>query len=160
MKPITEELRELTIMTPVELADRYELLFGHPPRIKNRQWLWKRIAWKLQERRWGGLSGAARARLDALIAELDLPLDERRRTVKGRLWPAVPASAPKPGTVLARTWKGREIRVEVTENGYLYESEVYRSLSAVARAVTGSRWNGRLFFGLTQRGGKSGGNGN
>jgi len=136
MKPITEELRELTIMTPVELADRYELLFGHPPRIKNRQWLWKRIAWRV------------------------LPLDERRRTVKGRLWPAVPASAPKPGTVLARTWKGREIRVEVTENGYLYESEVYRSLSAVARAVTGSRWNGRLFFGLTQRGGKSGGNGN
>jgi len=55
------------------------------------------------------------------------------------------------GTVFTRTWKGGEVRTVAVEGGYEYEGAVYRSLSAVAKAVTGSHWNGRLFFGLTAR---------
>lgn len=55
------------------------------------------------------------------------------------------------GTVFTRTWKGREVRTVAVDGGYEYEGAVYRSLSAVAKAVTGSHWNGRLFFGLTER---------
>jgi len=53
--------------------------------------------------------------------------------------------------VLVRSYKGRTIEVTMTEDGVLHEGETYRSLSAVARAVTGSRWSGHVFFGLTQR---------
>ena len=55
---------------------------------------------------------------------------------------------PLPGTVLTREYKGREVRVRVLEKGFEYEGQPYRSLSAVAKAITGSHWNGRLFFGL------------
>ncbi len=58
---------------------------------------------------------------------------------------------PAPGTVLTRTWNGQEIRVLVRDDGYERDGELFRSLTAVARAVTGSKWNGRLFFGLTKR---------
>jgi hypothetical protein len=55
-----------------------------------------------------------------------------------------------PGTILSRDYKGRRISVEVRENGFDYDGKLYRSLSAVAQAVTGTKWNGFLFWGLTQ----------
>lgn len=137
-----------------ELAALYERLWGKPPRYRNREFLWKRVAWKEEEQRTGGLSNVAKARLEAIIAEIDIPLGEQRRTVTGRLKPSAPEPAPRKhstGTTFSRTWKGQEIRTTAVDGGFEYEGKVYRSLSAVAQAVTGSRWNGRLFFGLTAR---------
>jgi len=148
MKPITEEIADLRALPTDELVARYEAAYGKPPRARNREHLWKRIAWKLQEQRFGGLSSVARDRLEALIAQIDIPLAERTRTVTGRL-----SARPKASTTatLVRTWRGREIRATPVDGGFDVDGVLYRSLSAAARAITGSNWNGRLFFGLTDR---------
>ena len=80
----TDEIEGLRAMTVPELAERYEEVYGKPPRIRHKAYLWKRIAWKLQERRFGGLSKVATKKLEELIAEIDLPLDERRARLATR----------------------------------------------------------------------------
>ena len=123
------------------------------PRIRNRTHLWRRCAWKLQEIRLGGLSKVARRQLDELIADIDFDsILERRPAVEQRVSRPRRRGEPRPGTELRREWHGRTIVVQVREHGYEYEGELYRSLSSVAREVTGTRWNGPLFFGLRRRG--------
>ncbi len=151
MTPIAVEIEALRGMKVAQLVDRYAELFGKPPRVKNREHLWKRCAWKMQEIRFGGLSRKAKERLEELIAEINLPLGEKTRTVSGVLKKNRRPDDPVPGTVLTRQWKDREISVLVRDDGYECNGELFRSLTAVARAITGSRWNGRLFFGLTKR---------
>ena len=150
MKTIPEEIEELRALTVPELTTRYRELFGKDPRVKNRSWLWRRIAWKIQEIRFGGLTAVAKRRLEELIAELDLPAEER--TVPRA--PGLRGQSPRTiavGTTLVRTWRRRDVCVRVVEKGFEYEGQIYESLSAVAKAITGSHWNGRLFFGLTER---------
>ncbi len=150
-KNVAEEIMELRELKVPELVTRYEALFGKPPRTKHREWLWKRISWKVQERRFGGLSEVAKRRLEELISEIDLPRGERERSVTGAPCGDSGAAEHKVGTVFTRTWRGREVRACRVEGGYESEGVVYRSLSALAKAITGSHWNGRLFFGLTKR---------
>ena len=150
-KTIPEEVAELRAMDVPCLVQRYEALFGKPPRVRHKDWLWKRIAWKLQERRLGGLSKVAKARLEELIAEIELPLAESTAKPKASAEARRDLKALLPGTVLTRIWHDRQIRVRVLDNGFDWDGQVFKSLSAVARAVTGSHWNGRLFFGLTKR---------
>lgn len=148
MKTLLEEIAELRALPVAELVARYESAFGRTPRAKHREWLWKRIAWRLQEERLGGLSSIAKQRLEGLIDAIDIPLDERARSVTGRL-----VARPKqtPQATLVRVWRGREIRATPVEGGFDVDGVLYRSLSAAARAITGTNWNGRLFFGLTGR---------
>jgi hypothetical protein len=146
-KPIAEEIAELRAMKVPELVERYTAVFGRAPRVKHREFLWKRIAWKIQELRFGGLSEVARRRLDQLIAELDLPLDEEMRTVTGKLTGcARPALAV--GTSIERDWRGQHISVRVIEGGFEWNGVAYKSLTAVATAITGTHWNGNHFFRL------------
>ncbi len=151
MTEITQEIESLRGMKVPELVVRYCEVFGRKPRSKNREHLWKRIAWTVQERRFGGLSEVAKRRLEELISEIDLPLAERERSVTGAPCGDSGATQHKVGTVFTRTWRGREVRARRVEGGYESEGVVYRSLSALAKAITGSHWNGRLFFGLTKR---------
>ena len=146
MKTVAEEIAELRAMNVAELVERYVIVFGKLPRTKQPTWLWRRIAWKIQEQRFGGLSETAKQRLEELIAEIDLPLDGARKQVK----PAR-CNGTTLGTTVTRTWKGREIRATSVEGGWDHDGTVYRSLSAVAKSVTGSHWNGKFFFGLTRR---------
>ena len=127
-----------------ELAARYIEVFGHPPRSRrNAAWLRKRIAHQMQVVAFGGLSRVARAALDRITAEIKLP--------------DAPVAAPamndalRPGRVLLRQWHGQTVRVVTTADGYEWDGRAFRSLSAVATAITGARWNGKLFFGLTER---------
>jgi hypothetical protein len=157
------EINRLRRMTVAELAVEWERVFGVPPRNTNRQHLWRKLAWELQARAHGGLSDAARARLEELgQAAFDRSTSRRQRAQDAE--PAPPATPetkvtrirdsrrPMPGTVLARLYHGVEIRVVALDDGqFEYDGQVYSSLSAVARAVTGQKWNGRLFFGLTAR---------
>ena len=124
--------------------------FGKPPRVKHREHLWRRIAWKVQEQRFGGLSTVAKKRLDELIADLDLPLGGER-TVRAKVNGRTKPGEPPIGTTLVREWRGTEVRATRVEGGWEHGGVVHRSLSAVAKAVTGSHWNGRLFFGVTKR---------
>ncbi len=149
-KSITEEIQELRAMPVPELVDRYETVFGRPPRVKHKDWLWRRIAWKIQEQRFGGLSEVAKKRLDELIAELDLPLGGDRM-VRGRVNGAAGNGKTMAGTTLTRTWKGREIQATSTNEGWEHDGVVYRSLSAVVKAVTGSHASGPAWFGLKKR---------
>ncbi len=151
MKDIAKEIETLRRMRVPELVERYRDVFGKEPRVKHREWLWKRIVWKIQEQRFGGLSELAKRRLEELIAEIDLPLLEKQRTVSGALRGPKRPGDPVVGTTLVRNWKGQEVRVLVVENGYEWNGAVYRSLSGAAKRITGSHWNGRLFFGLTKR---------
>ena len=146
MTSIAKEIETLRGMNTAQLAERYEREFGKPPRVKHREHLWKRICWKLQEQRFGGLSRVAQRRLEELIAEIDLPLDESQRTVVGKLKGGRKPKGAAVGTVLTRVYKGQDIQVQVLENGFEWDGTVYRSLSAVAEAVTGSHWNGNVFF--------------
>ena len=153
-KPIAEEIQELRVLPVPELVERYELVFGKPPRVKHRDWLWRRVAWKVQEQRFGGLSTVARRRLDELIDQLDVPL-HGERTVRVRLGAPRRGGEPPVGTRVSRMWRGQEVVAVAVEGGWEHEGVVYRSLSGIAKAVTGAHWNGRLFFGLTTRKAKS-----
>ncbi len=147
MKSIPQVIAALRAMAVPELVKRYEDVYGKPPRVKHRDWLWRRIAWKIQEQRFGGLSEVAKRRLDELIAELDLPLGQTQ-TVREKLGRR---GDPPVGTTLTRAWKDAEIRATAVDGGWEHDGVVYRSLSAIANVVTGAHWNGRLFFRLTPR---------
>ena len=121
MKTIAEEIAELRGMMVPTLVERYRKLWGREPKVKNRTWLWKRCAWKVQEQRLGGLSTVAKRRLEELIAEIDLPIGERQQTVTGALPSPTRAPQHQVGTVFSRTWKGREVRTVAVEGGYEYE---------------------------------------
>ena len=147
------EIAKLRAMDVPALVARYTELFGKPPRVRNRESLWKRCAWKLQEARAGGLSESAKGRLEQLISDIDLPLDESRRSVSGVIAPtrAARTGTLAVGTTLTRTWHGQTIEVRAVENGFEWNGCVYKSLSAAAKAITGQHWNGPLFFGLVAR---------
>lgn len=146
---IAAEINELRRMSGPELKDKYRTVFNEEPRSNNRDFLWKRIAWRIQELRFGGLSERAKAR----AAELANVADIRIRAPKGAFDLLPPPQVkdrkmPRAGTRITREYKGQRIEVEVCEKGFIYAGRPYKSLSAVAKAVTGSHWNGRLFFGL------------
>jgi len=139
---VATELAALALLDANALADRYVALYGREPRSKNRAHLFRKCAWRVQERALGGLSGAARKRLDTLMSEIVLPLTAP--VARDRNGIAI-------GTVLTREWRGQQVRCTVRDNGYECEGVLHGSLSAAARAVTGSAWSGALFFGLRER---------
>lgn len=153
MKSIATEIEELRAMDVPALVVKYEELFGKKPRARHRTHLWRRCAWKLQEQRLGGLSNVAKTRLEELIGQIDLPLGEAAPppSVRGSIGRG---GDPPIGTTLSREWHGTEVSVRRTESGWEVDGVTHRSLSAAAKAVTGSHWNGRLFWGLSKRGAK------
>ncbi len=157
---IAREVAALKRMTVKELRGRYVEVFGESTRSGNKDWLWKRIAWRMQANPEGGLTERARRRAEELANDADLRI--RRPPDKPAPSPASTTSKAKvdfsdragdlmPGMVLTRPYKGRTITVTVLDNGFEFEGDVYRSLSAVAKAVTGSHWNGNYFFGVRGR---------
>jgi len=110
------------------------------PQTHSRDFLIKRLAYRIQELAYGGLSARAEAKLEQLIG------DEEDR-VNGKL-PKRSKDRPITGTRLIREWKGVEHCVTVLDDGYEYRGAKYTSLSPIARAITGTRWSGPLFFGL------------
>lgn len=141
-------LRELTVC---ELQDRFAEVFGTESRSFNRDYLQKRIAWRLQELREGGLTPETKA----LAAELakDAPFRTRmpsRVAESLRVHPRDPR-LPPPGAKLLREHNGEAHEVTVLVDGFVYRGERYRSLSRIARTITGTNWNGLVWFGLATR---------
>ena len=152
MKSIAAEIERLRKCSLDDLVNSYREHFGKEPRVKySREWLWKRIAWRIQANQFGGLSGVARRRLDQLMDDISLPTEERTRAVTGALKRPPRPGDPPVGTVLTREWHGQEITCTVVDGGFEVDGVLYKSLTAAAHAVTGSHWNGKLFFGLTKR---------
>jgi hypothetical protein len=154
------EVRAMAKMTMADLKARYADLFGEQTRSCNRDYLVRRIAWRLQARAEGDLSERARKRAAELADDADLrtraPAATRGDGGRPLIAPlkATPSRLPMPGVLLTRRYKGREIVVKVLEKGFEHEGRVYRSLTAIANEVTGGHWNGHLFFGIDGAGGK------
>ena len=146
-----ESLRQMTI---TQLKDKYLQLFDEPTRSGNKDFLCKRLAWRIQSLAEGGLSERARRRAEELARDADIRLTIPRtaelvpKTVTAPL--RSDARLPLPGTVLTRRYKGRTIQVTVLPDGFEHDGTRYRSLSAIAKAITGTQWNGLLFFGLKE----------
>lgn len=138
---IAARLAALPGMTTPELKALWRKLFDAEPRQTNRQYLIGRLAYRIQELAHGGLKPAVRARLDALADGLD------PKAARGRM-----IERPVAGTQLVRKWQGAEETVTVLVDGFEWQGRRYQSLSAVARAITGTRWNGWTFFGLRRAG--------
>jgi Protein of unknown function (DUF2924) len=162
MQPTLEQqLAGLRYLAPAALRRRYAELFGEPSRTGNKAWLSKRIAWRLQSLAEGDLSERARRRAAELANDADLRLSPPRKTLT-----VVPAlqtpqtsgqraddsRLPAPGTILTRRYKGRSLQVRILEHGFECDGAVFASLSAVAKAITGSHCNGYLFFRLIKKG--------
>ena len=149
-KALLARIAALHEMETPKLKEEWRKLFGtEPPRYK-RGFLIKRLAYRLQELEYGGLDRDTRGQLDAILDaagmdELASPGAASRR--KGHDIPPV-------GTLLVRQWKGEDHQVLVLADGFEYQGRRYKSLWAVARAITGTRWNGWVFFGLKRPGGE------
>ena len=158
---IPEQLAAMRMMTPAQLREQYRELFGEESRSGNRQWLYRRCAWRLQALAEGDLSERARARARELARDVDIRVrPPSQAKLAPSQWPAVTRSAkqsvrcpadarlPMPGTQLTRMYKGRLYKVEVLDGAFAYDGQIYQSLSAIATAITGGHWNGFLFFGI------------
>jgi hypothetical protein len=130
------------------LVEKYRELYGEPTRTRNRDYLQKRLAWRIQELAEGGLPASALARIRQLGD--DLPEPWRRRLAPKFNEPQDPRM-PVIGTVLRRIHDGVEHRVTVCADGFDYQGRIFTSLSAVAKHITKVPWNGFLFFGLKKR---------
>jgi Protein of unknown function (DUF2924) len=142
------EIDALRYRSVGELRLKYLEVFRQESRSNHKQFLVRRIAWRLQADAEGDLSERARQRAVVLAEEADLRIRAPRSFLKelkqGHRDPRLPAV----GTQLKRQFQGQSISVDVLEKGFLYQGQTYRSLSAVARHVTGVQWNGFAFFNL------------
>ncbi len=151
---ITEQLSALAHMTVAELKTKYQDLFGEASRSFNKDYLRKKIAWRIQEIAEGGLSKRAKQRIEELA--IDAPAlfhTSKKTTDQNPIKPVHPKDPrlPTPGSIITKQHKGITHEVKVLGNGFEYQDQAYRSLSKIAKVITGTSWNGFLFFNLTQQ---------
>jgi hypothetical protein len=140
LDPIPARLAALKTATTPELKAQWRDLFDSEPPPFNRRYLESRLAYRIQELTYGGLKLETVRRLERLGEELDGG-DRTKSRIRADLRPIA-------GTRLIREWQGVEHVVTVTTDGFAWQGRPYKSLSAIARAITGTRWNGWVFFGL------------
>jgi hypothetical protein len=157
---IKQEVARMKSMPTAELRDHFETVCLEPPRSRNRDWMIKKIAWRLQANEQGGLPERVRQRALAMADDADLrkrppqsftdqiSLAVEQTTVidTGRD-PRLPPS----GAHLYKTYKGKKLAVYVGENTCEFNGTTYGTLSAVAKAISGSHVNGFTFFGLKSK---------
>jgi hypothetical protein len=158
---MAQQITGLQGLTVKELRAKYGEVFGEATSAGNRDWLIKRVAWRMQALAEGGLTDRAKRRAEELANEADLRVVAPRERVE-RVQPAAPKPVshsdnrlPPPGTIITRPYKGNVLQVKVLSKGFEYDGKLYPSLSALAKAITGSHCNGFLFFRLAAKGGRS-----
>lgn len=149
MKGIAEQISELSRMSSRQLQAEYARVFGESTKTPHRDWLIKKIAWRIQADAEGGLSARAMEQADRLGA--DAPVRWNRPPTTSKAVDRDPR-LPSPGSVLQRKYKGRTYEVKVLRAGFIYDGREFQSLSAVAKEITGTVWNGLRFFRLDQLG--------
>jgi hypothetical protein len=145
--PVLKQIAGLPKLSHAELKALWREYFGTEPPACRRGFLVRGLAHRLQELTYGGLKPAYQARLDAMIAGTEKPNGAGRPGRRARQELNL-----LDGTKLLREWRGVMHEVTVIEGGYEHHGRRYRSLSAVARAITGTQWSGPLFFGLRKTG--------
>ena len=153
---ILDQIALLNNQSLETLQERYKEVFvaDKAPSI-NKVFLWRRIAYRLQEQEYGGLSPEVKARIESLVQQYD-PINNKalRPTVTsaGKEVVALPSMRDKrlpiPGSSIYKKYKGQDIHVRVLEKGFEYKNKYYRTLSAISEEITGAHWNGYSFFNL------------
>ena len=161
---IAKEVAAMKRMTVNELRAKYADVFGEETNARHKEWLVRRIAWRIQALAEGDLSERARQRAAELANDADLRTTIPRasktapvaaeRTATTTLRVAGHNRLPMPGATITRQYKGEMLEVHVLADGFEFEGEVYKSLSAVAKTITGTHCNGYLFFRLRGQGGE------
>jgi len=141
---ILRQLADLDDLPTADLKERWRTLYGKESPRFNRQFLIKRLAYRIQEIAHGGVTDELRDRMDRVLDESGY----NELGVKLGGGSAGTVDRPVAGTVLSREHGGEKHEVVVLAKGFEYRGKPYRSLSAIARAITGTRWNGLIFFGL------------
>ncbi len=154
-----EEIAALPGLTVNELREKFGEVLGYVTGSRNRQFLIRKLTWAIQAREWGDISPQARARAHELADfrflrvrmsnSIAIPAEGTGGTVVRK--PARLSRDPRlpmPGAVITKDYDGKRLEVRVLENGFEYNNQRYRSLSAIAREITGTSWNGFLFFAL------------
>ena len=137
---IAVELASISELTIADLRAEWRRLYrSDPPKAISRDLLELAVAWKLQEKALGGHSYATRQRLKSISDTLDAVGKLARRR----------ARSLKPGARLVRTWHGETHTVRVTDDGYEWRGKRWQSLTSIAREITGTKWSGPRFFGLS-----------
>jgi hypothetical protein len=154
---VLKEIEQLRRLTVNGLREKYRELFGEDSRSGNKDYLYRRIAWRLQANAEGDLSERARHRALEIANDADLRVrapnrivgpDGHGRTVVTAINGARDSRLPQAGTLLTREFKGNMHVVKVLSDGFEFEGRLYKSLSKIATEIAGTRWNGFTFFGL------------
>ncbi len=154
---VLKEIEQLRGLTVNGLREKYREVFGEDSRSNHKDYLFRRIAWRLQANAEGDLSERARRRALEIANDADLRVrapksllgaEARNRTTVTAISGARDSRLPKAGTLLTREFKGKVHVVKVLDQGFEYESQRYKSLSAIATEIAGTRWNGFTFFAL------------
>ncbi len=146
---VLRQLGALQKMPLTDLREKWKDLYGTKPPKFSRAFIQKRLAYRIQELFYGGLSEGTEEKLAEMVASNSKGFPGRKNIE--------PENEPKgkkkilPGTRFVRIYNGVRHTVTAKESGFLYDGRVYRSLTAIAREITGTPWSGRLFFGLTKR---------
>jgi len=161
------EIEGLRHMTVGQLKDKYREVFGDESRSNHKQFLFRRVAWRIQANAEGGLSERARRRALEIADDADLRIRAPKnflkqevddsRTIEARVSPTADPRLPIAGTLLVRRFQGKDVVVRVRQDGFEYDGRVHQSLSAAVREATGTRWNGFAFFDLGQKPGRKNG---
>ena len=155
---LNQHINQLRHMTTAQLQLKYRELFGQPSHSNHKDYLFRRVAWRMQALAEGDLSERAREYAREIAIDADLRLCAPKKAIETQ--PAIRVAnasrqfdprVPPPGTQIIKRYKDETLTVTVLEDGYQYGERVYKSLSAVARQVTGTQWNGYVFFGLRLR---------
>ncbi len=159
---INKEVACMKRMVTPELKDHFEDVCGERPRSGNRDWMIKKIAWRLQANEEGGLPERVRQRALALADDANLRVRPTRGIIEqvesaeeATSLPTADARDPRlppAGTIISKAYKGQQLAVLVRQDSFEFNGEIYPSLSAISNAVTGSHVNGFAFFGLKKKG--------
>ncbi len=142
VEAIERQLSGIRDLTTAQLNDVWRERFDtEPPAIRSREVLLRLLAWRLQSETFGGFDAPTELKLREIAKALERDGSYEPKIRRGL----------SPGVVLTREWKGVAHKVTVTAGGFQHQDKVYRSLSDIARTITGTRWSGPRFFGLEQK---------
>ena len=142
-----EALKEVPLK---DLKAAYVEYFPDKKTSNNRTYMWRRLAYRMQELEYGELSAKAKAKLKALMDAYD-PVNNvalKPQVAASGFLPKRDRRLPLPGTIITKDYKGAKIQVKTLEKGFEYSGKIYKSLTAIAKEITGAHWNGFLFFNL------------
>ena len=153
-KPIQARIDELAAMSVRALQQEYRKVFGAEPESAHRQFLFRKIAWQLQAKEEGGLPEPVRELAREIARNVALRNRVITNSIKQRaglvIGPGHDSRLPMPGGVIVKEYRGETLVVKVTDTGFEFRDRRYTSLSAIAKEITGTKWNGYAFFQMTK----------